>query len=64
MIAETIHPKIGPLRMPNVPLRMSDTPAAVRTAPPLLGEHTDALLHDLLNYDAGKLQALRTSGAI
>ncbi|MGA8594621.1 MAG: CoA transferase [Bryobacteraceae bacterium] len=64
MIAETIHPKIGPLRMPNVPLRMSDTPTAVRTAPPLLGEHTDALLRDLLNYDAGKLQALRTSGAI
>ncbi|MFZ0591418.1 MAG: CoA transferase [Bryobacteraceae bacterium] len=64
MIAETIHPKIGLLRMPNVPLRMSDTPAAVRTAPPLLGEHTDALLRDLLNYDAGKLQALRTSGAI
>jgi crotonobetainyl-CoA:carnitine CoA-transferase CaiB-like acyl-CoA transferase len=64
MIAETIHPKIGPLRMPNVPLRMSDTPAAIRTAPPMLGEHTDSLLRDLLNFDAGKLQSLRSSGAI
>ena len=64
MIAETTHPKIGLLRMPNVPLRMSDTPAAVRTAPPLLGEHTDELLRALLNYDAGKLKELRSSGAI
>lgn len=64
MIAEANHSKIGPLRMPNVPLRMSHTPAAVRTAPPLLGEHTDSVLTDLLHYDVEKLNVLRSSGAI
>jgi crotonobetainyl-CoA:carnitine CoA-transferase CaiB-like acyl-CoA transferase len=64
MIVETEHPKAGTLRMPNVPLRMSDTPAAVRSAPPLLGEHTDGVLRDLLGYDQMRIDSLRECGAV
>jgi formyl-CoA transferase len=40
----------------------SSTPAV--TAPPLLGEHTDTVLSDVLGLDAGRLAALRTASTI
>ncbi|MBV9491995.1 MAG: CoA transferase [Verrucomicrobia bacterium] len=64
MIAEVEHSQIGRLRMPNVPIRLSDTPAAVRTAPPRLGEHTDMVLQELLGYEQDRLAALRRNGVI
>src|SRR5581483_2685533 len=41
LIAEVDHPTAGRVRAPGIPVRMSGTPPSVRTAPPLLGEHTD-----------------------
>jgi crotonobetainyl-CoA:carnitine CoA-transferase CaiB-like acyl-CoA transferase len=64
MIVETEHLKAGPLRMPNVPLKMSGTPVAVRSAPPLLGEHTDRVLRGLLRYDQQRIDSLRECGAV
>lgn len=43
--------------------RFSRTPAAVRSAPPQPGEHTDAVLSDW-GFDAAELQHLRQAGAI
>jgi Predicted acyl-CoA transferases/carnitine dehydratase len=37
------HATIGALRVLGVPVKLSDTPGAVRTPPPRLGEHTDAV---------------------
>jgi crotonobetainyl-CoA:carnitine CoA-transferase CaiB-like acyl-CoA transferase len=53
-----------PLRLVGVPLNLSATPAEPRGAPPLLGEHTDAILKDELGYDEARIAALRKSGAI
>jgi crotonobetainyl-CoA:carnitine CoA-transferase CaiB-like acyl-CoA transferase len=39
------HPKGGAFKVINNPLKFSDTPTQIRLAPPLLGEHTDAVLH-------------------
>ena len=64
MIVETEHPKTGLLRMPNVPLSMSLTPAAVRRAPPRLGEHTDDILRSVLGYDQQRIDSLRECGAV
>jgi len=54
MIAMVEHATIGPLKALGVPVKLSDTPGAVRTPPPTLGQHTDAVLqHDLgLSADA------------
>jgi crotonobetainyl-CoA:carnitine CoA-transferase CaiB-like acyl-CoA transferase len=64
IIAEINHPKVGPIKMPRPPMRLSDTPASIRLAPPALGQDTVSVLTDLLGYDAAKLSALRSAGAI
>ena len=46
------------------PLRLSATPVEYHLAPPLLGEHTDALLQRLLGLDAGQIAALSRAGVI
>ena len=44
MVAMIEHATIGALSVLGVPVKLSDTPGAVRTPPPRLGEHTDAVL--------------------
>ncbi|MFG0586409.1 Formyl-coenzyme A transferase [Pseudomonas sp. THAF187a] len=53
-------------RTPQVasPLRLSDTPVAYHSAPPLLGQHTDALLQGVLGMSEGQITALREAGVI
>ena len=63
LIAEVDHPVAGRVRAPGIPVRMSGTPPSVRARPPLLGEHTDAVLADL-GYTAAEVAALRRDGAI
>jgi len=46
------------------PLRLSDTPATLRYAPPALGQHTDEGLRERLGLDAAKLQELRGKGVL
>lgn len=46
------------------PLRLSATPVAYRSAPPLLGEHTDTLLQRLLGVSEEGIGELRTAGVI
>ena len=46
------------------PVKLSETPADYRLAPPLLGEHTDAVLSERLGLDAAALAELRANGVI
>ena len=46
MVVEVAH-HTGPLRVTAVPVRLSDTPGAVRRPPPALGEHTAQVLEQL-----------------
>jgi crotonobetainyl-CoA:carnitine CoA-transferase CaiB-like acyl-CoA transferase len=64
MVTTVEHPTVGPLRMPNVPIRMSETPTSVNTPPPLLGEQTDVVLREWLGYDHCRLSQLHEMGAI
>jgi crotonobetainyl-CoA:carnitine CoA-transferase CaiB-like acyl-CoA transferase len=54
----------GPLRLPGTVPRLADAPVGVRRRPPRLGEHTDEILRDLLEYDDDRIAALRAAGAI
>src|SRR5437899_1359715 len=64
MVATLNHPAIGSLRLLGIPVKLSDTPASVRTAPPTLGQHTDAVLQTDLGMSASDLATLRARGVI
>jgi crotonobetainyl-CoA:carnitine CoA-transferase CaiB-like acyl-CoA transferase len=63
MVAQLEHATIGSLRVLGVPVKLSDTPGAVRTPPPRLGEHTDAVLQDL-GFNAAAIADLRRQKVI
>jgi crotonobetainyl-CoA:carnitine CoA-transferase CaiB-like acyl-CoA transferase len=63
MSVDIEHPALGVLRQAGIPLRFTSTPGAIRTAPPLLGEHSDEVLAEV-GYSAGQIAALREAGAI
>jgi crotonobetainyl-CoA:carnitine CoA-transferase CaiB-like acyl-CoA transferase len=50
--------------MVGVPVRLSDTPGAVRTPAPTLGEHTDLVLEQMLGLSPAEIGDLRRAGAI
>jgi crotonobetainyl-CoA:carnitine CoA-transferase CaiB-like acyl-CoA transferase len=61
---ETVeHPTLGPIRQVGVPFKLSRTPARIRAAPPLLGEHSAEVLAEL-GYDEHAIAALRADGVI
>ena len=63
MILEVAHPDFGLLREVASPIKTAG--AITRPAPaPALGQHTEEILRDLLGYDARRIHALRTSGAV
>src|SRR5262249_49020332 len=58
------HPRAGTVRMVGAPIRLSETPGAVRTPAPMLGEHTADVLREKLGLGDDELAALRSAGAI
>jgi benzylsuccinate CoA-transferase BbsF subunit len=57
------HPELGS-SVYNSPPYVIDRERVELARPPLIGEHTDALLADILGYSADRIAALRRSGAI
>ena len=64
MVAEVPHATIGTLRLCSIPIKYSEAPGSIRLPPPLLGEHTDEILGDVLGYSPEQVEALRRQGAI
>jgi len=66
MRIEMPHPALGgdPAPLIASPIRMSETPASYRRAPPTLGQHTDEVLGELLGLRAAEIEALRGRGVI
>ena len=64
MRVDVPHPSGATASLVRNPIRMSATPPEVRSAPPTLGEHTDAVLRELLGYDEARIAALRAKSVI
>jgi CoA:oxalate CoA-transferase len=58
------HPVAGPARVVGPPVRLSETPGAIRTPAPLLGQHTDEVLRERLGLADGEIARLRDIRAI
>ena len=63
MVVALDHPAAGLIRQLGVPIKLGETPGAVRTPPPLLGEHTEAILKEL-GMSVEEVEQLKQSGAI
>ncbi len=58
------HPLSDRFEIVGSPLKLSDTPPVYDHPPPLLGEHTEQVLRDLLHYSDDRIQALHQEHAI
>ncbi|HEU0290631.1 MAG TPA: CoA transferase [Burkholderiales bacterium] len=64
MVCTVRHPKVGDLKMVGIPFRMNGTPATIRRAPPLLGEHTEEVLGGELGLSVERIAQLRAEKVI
>ena len=63
-LVECEHPVAGRIKMVGPPVRMSETPGAVRRPAPLVGEHTESVLREMLGMNDEAIARLRQGGAI
>jgi formyl-CoA transferase len=59
---ELDHPQRGKWFNVGMPIKLSASPAKIERSP-LLGEHTDDVLRNVLGYDEAKVSAMKAAGA-
>ncbi len=64
MVQSIEHPVTGTIPQIGPAPKLSATPAQIRTAPPLLGEHTETILGIMLGYTNQEIAELRAKGVI
>ncbi len=63
MAPKVQHPELGEVALVGQAVKLSRTPAELKTATPGFGEHTDAVLGEL-GYSAGEIAAMRNEGVV
>jgi crotonobetainyl-CoA:carnitine CoA-transferase CaiB-like acyl-CoA transferase len=61
---EMEHPTVGRVRAVASPVRMSKTPAEVRSPAPLHGQHTSEVLHEVLGLTEARIAELKDKGVL
>jgi crotonobetainyl-CoA:carnitine CoA-transferase CaiB-like acyl-CoA transferase len=64
MIQEIDHPAIGKLHVTGSAFKFSEMHCDIRRHPPMLGEHTEQVLADVLNYSQEEIGRLRADAVI
>jgi crotonobetainyl-CoA:carnitine CoA-transferase CaiB-like acyl-CoA transferase len=64
MVQQIDHATLGKLSQLGVPFRFSATDGELRLPPPMLGEHSGEVLHDLLGYSDERIESLMQRGVI
>ncbi len=64
MIVPLAHPAAGSIRVMGVPIRLHATPGAAAGPPPVLGQHTDAVLRRVLGLRPAAIARLRADGVL
>jgi crotonobetainyl-CoA:carnitine CoA-transferase CaiB-like acyl-CoA transferase len=64
MIREVEHPIAGPVKVIGSPVNMSATPAEVELPAPMLGQHSEAILKEVLGFTPEEVLSLKQDKAI
>jgi CoA:oxalate CoA-transferase len=64
MLVEIEQPDVGKMTITGSPIRLSETPGEVYAPAPLLGQHTQDILRDILNYSQIDIDQLRRKGVV
>jgi crotonobetainyl-CoA:carnitine CoA-transferase CaiB-like acyl-CoA transferase len=64
MVVETDHQLLGKIPIVNRPIKFPADPQPVPAAPPVLGQHTDEILRDILGLTAEEIAQLRVSKVV
>ena len=64
MIVEVDHPVAGKFKMPGIPIKLSDTPGAIKMPAPTLGQHTEEILEKYFGYDKETVEKLTEEGVL
>jgi CoA:oxalate CoA-transferase len=64
MLVEIDQPEVGKMTIAGSPIRLSETPGEVYAPAPLLGQHTEEILKNVLSYSEGDIDDLKREGII
>jgi len=64
MVVETEHQSLGRIPIVNRSIRFPGDPQPAPTAPPVLGQHTDEILGDILGFTSERIAELRAAGVV
>jgi CoA:oxalate CoA-transferase len=64
MFVEVEHPKAGIVKVPNFPIKFSETPGRIVKAAPLLGDQNKEILNKILGYSYESIEELERKGVI
>jgi CoA:oxalate CoA-transferase len=62
MIQEIDHPLAGKMKIPGIPVKLSETPGEIKMPAPMLGEHTDYILKEVFGYSEPEIEQFRSQG--
>lgn len=64
MVTEVEHPACGPIKLVNTPIKYSEATPGVRSPPPTLGQHTNEILSNILEYSEADIARLKDEGVL
>jgi CoA:oxalate CoA-transferase len=64
MLVEMEQPGVGKVRIAGSPIHLSETPGEVYSPAPLLGQHTEEILKDVLGYSKEAIDQLQREGIV
>ena len=64
MIVEIDSPGVGVIPLVGIPIKLSETPGAIRALEPSVGEHNEEVFHNLLKFTPERIIRLKKSGVI
>jgi len=63
MVTEFVDPRKGKMKLLSSPIKMSETPPAIRRAPAVFGEHTEEVLREL-GFQEEEIQQMKKEGVV